>query len=109
MKIVYVMHQIGGDIENNIKDILRIVKKINLEYPEIVPFVPYLSDVWALDDNISGYRERGIKNGTKIIMRMRNIIDEAWITGEKISKGIKNEIELFNKYRIPIINKIGEL
>jgi hypothetical protein len=109
MKIIYLMHSIGGDVENNIKDILRIVKKINLEFSDIVPFVPYLADVLALDDNNEVYRKRGIKNDKEIITRNRNIIDEAWLTGDKISKGMKDEIKLFRQNRIPVINKIGEL
>lgn len=52
MKIVYIAHPIGVDVENNIKKVIAICRTVNLETSDIVPFVPYLSDLYALDDNI---------------------------------------------------------
>ena len=62
MKIVYIAHPIGGDVENNLEKVRQIVRKLNLERQDIVPFAPYWLDCHALDDNNPQERERGIKN-----------------------------------------------
>lgn len=107
MKIVYIAHAISGDIENNLADIRRIVKKINLEMPDVVPFVPYYVDIVSLDDNVPEQRKRGIKNDTEYFFR--DIMDEVWLTGKNISKGMLNEIETSNALGIPVIDFTNKL
>lgn len=107
MKVCYIAHPISGDIEANLADLRRIVRKINLEYPATVPFVPYYVDIVSLDDNIPAERERGIKNNTHIIQS--GIVDEIWLTGNKISYGMKCEQQLANTLNIPVINLINKL
>jgi len=51
MRICYIAHPISGDVKGNIKKVIKIVREINLAHPDVVPFVPYLSDLYALDDN----------------------------------------------------------
>ena len=71
MKIVYIAHPIGAPtkegIENNLADLRRIVRGINLNYPDIVPFVPYYADIVSMNDMIPAERERVIKNDTTIL------------------------------------------
>lgn len=104
MKIVYLMHAIGGDVQKNVHDLLDIIRDINLHEPNVVPFAPYVPDVLALDDSNIQHRARGIQNDTEIIKR--GFIDEAWAVGETLSEGMKAEIELFNKLGIPVIIKV---
>jgi hypothetical protein len=90
MKIAYIAHPVGGDVEGNLKKIAAIVKKINLEEPDTVPFVPYYVDCVALDDTELVERTKGIKNGLE--MFKRGFIDELRLYGDSISLGMFGEI-----------------
>lgn len=100
MIVAYIAHPISGDIENNLKKIIEIVREINLKEPETIPFVPYYPDILALDDNNPTERERGIKNDTELLSR--GFVDEIRLYGNKISKGMKAEVELGIKRGIAI-------
>ena len=100
MKIVYIAHPIAGDVKGNIEKILGIVRKINLEEPDILPFAHYIVDCQALDDTIPEHRFRGIKNDKEFFERKS--FDELWLYGDKISNGMLEEIKLAIKYGIPI-------
>lgn len=102
MKIVYIAHPISGNVEENLADIRRIVRAINLDYPDVVPFVPYYVDVVSLDDSIPEQRVRGIANDTEILRR--RIPDELWLTGDRISSGMEAEKALAEEVGIPVIN-----
>lgn len=111
MKIVYIAHPIGAKtkegIERNLADLRRIVRKINLNYPDIVPFVPYYSDVVSMDDNVLAERERGIKNDKAILEA--GFIDELWLTGDRISNGMTEERNIALIEMIPVIDYINKL
>lgn len=107
MKIVYIAHPISGDVEGNLADLRRIVRKINLEYPDVVPFVPYYADIVSLDDNIPEERARGMKNDMEIIER--GIPDELWLTGNRVSFGMGMERIAAIKHGIPVIDKTNQL
>ena len=101
MKIAYIAHPISGDVEGNIKKIIVIVRLINLTEENVVPFVPYLADLYALNDNDPKERARGIKND--IVILKSGIVDELRLYGSKISEGMANEIELAHKLNIPVV------
>ena len=105
MKITYIAHPVSGDVVGNIEKILDIVRKINMEEPETVPFVPYLADLYALDDSIPAERERGIKNGVEIIRR--GIPDEIRLYGNRISNGMEAERKAGIAAGIPIVDNTG--
>jgi hypothetical protein len=107
MKICYIAHPIGGDIENNLSDLRRIIRHINLQYPEIVPFCPYYADIVSLDDNVHSERMRGIANDVTILRS--GIVQEIWLTGSRISTGMQHEKELAETLGIPVVDKIGLL
>ena len=107
MIIAYIAHPISGDIEANLADLRRIVRKINLDYPDVVPFVPYYADIVSMDDNIAEERARGIKNDMEILER--GIPDEVWLTGDRISSGMQAEILMAEREGIAVMNKIGQL
>lgn len=107
MKIVYIAHPISGDIEANLADLRRIVRKINLEHNNIVPFVPYYVDIVSMDDNIQEERLRGMDNDKAIIEA--GFIEEMWLTGNRISGGMEQEIRLAQKMGIEVVNKIKGL
>lgn len=119
-KIVYIAHPIGGDVENNLKDLIRILRIINTNthpfgqhfkddynFENIVPCAPYYADIIALDDNNPLERRRGIENDVELINRFP--FDELWLTGDKISFGMSEEIKLFKLLGKPIIDYTNKI
>lgn len=103
MKIVYIAHPIGGDVANNLAKIKEIIKKLNLERNDIVPFAHYWVDCHALDDSIPEQRQRGIENN--VVLLKAGFISEIWLYGGKISSGMKEEILLAKELGIPYYAK----
>lgn len=100
MKIVYIAHPLGGDVEGNLDKVIQIIRKINLEEPDVVPFAHYFVDCHALNDNEPEERERGIKND--IALFKKRFIDEVRLYGDKISPGMREEIKLAHTLDIPV-------
>ena len=107
MKIVYIAHPIGGKVQENLADLRRIIRKINMTEPNVVPFCPYYADVVSLDDNIPEERARGIANDMTFFER--KIPDELWLTGPKVSFGMHMEELAARKAGIPIIDLTNQL
>lgn len=105
MTIAYIAHPISGNVEANLAHLREIIRNINLTMPDVVPFVPYYTDVVSLDDNVPAERERGMKNGAELLQR--GFIDEVWLTGDRISNGMVYETALAQINGIPVVNKIG--
>lgn len=100
-KIVYIAHPIGGDVEGNLKKLRNIVRQLNMTYRDIVPFVPYYADVVSMDDSDPHQRERGIENDVALFLS--GVIDEVWLYGDRISDGMREEIDLARQLAIPVI------
>jgi len=102
MKIVYICHPIAGDIMGNVEKIMKIIRDINLDIKlrEVVPFAPYLGDVLALDDNKPEERNRGIMNDVAVLTS--GIVNEVWVYGDRISTGMKEEINLAFNMGLPV-------
>jgi hypothetical protein len=107
MKIVYIAHPISGDIIGNLEKIRQIVRRINIECRDTVPFAPYWLDCHAMDDMILEERLRGIQNDHEYFHR--RVMDEVWLCGDRISTGMQAEKELAEQLGIPVINKVGQL
>lgn len=101
MKIVFICHPIAGDVEGNLANLCEIVKEINLNEPDVVPFVPYFCDCVAMDDSTPHERQRGIMNCNAIIAT--GIVKECRVYGNFITKGIFDEIQRFELLGVPII------
>jgi hypothetical protein len=107
MKIAYIAHPISGDVQANLADLRRIVRKINLQYRNVLPFVPYYVDIVSMNDEIQEERERGLQNDVEIIKR--KMPDELWLTGEKVSQGMIIERDAAIAAGIPVYNYINQL
>lgn len=104
MKVVYICHPIGGAVRANIKLILQIVKRLNLdENPSVVPYAPYLADVLAMDDSNDKHRAKGLANSAELFAR--RVIDEVWVYGNSITDGMHTEIVWAKAVEIPVISK----
>ena len=90
MRIAYIAHPLSGDYSRNLDEIRDIVRKINLDEPDVVPFVPYYVDCFALNDKVPEERERAIKNS--IDLMKLEFIDEVRLYGDHVSKGMRREI-----------------
>lgn len=101
MKIAYIAHAIGGNVQQNLANLIVIITVINCQRPDIVPFAPYYADVVALPDNIPENRARGLQNCQEILRRP-GIIDELWLCGEKLTEGMVDEIRAAIDMNIPI-------
>ena len=101
MRIAYIAHPVGGDVENNLKRISEIGRYINLNEPDVVPFAHYFFDCYALDDSVEYERNRGIKNN--LALMKAGFIDEVRLYGNRISNGMKCEIKLAKSLGIAVI------
>lgn len=106
MKIAYIVHPIGGDVKGNIEKVLQIIREINLNEPNVVPFAPYLPDCLCMDDDNPKERARGIKNDVHILKS--GMVDELRLYGDRISKGMSSEIALAATLGIPIVASTPE-
>ena len=107
MKIAYIAHPIGGDVQGNLKKIDAIVRHINLTEPDVVPFVPYYSDcAGAMDDSNPIERKRGFENNYQFFKRKS--FDVLRLYGDRISTGMINEIQWAAKYGITIVPMTSE-
>jgi hypothetical protein len=92
MKIIYIAHPISGDVKGNLERVRQIAQDITLKFDDVVAFAPYWFDCHFLDDNNPVERERGIRNDHEFFER--STIDEVWLYGDRISKGMEAEIKL---------------
>lgn len=100
-KIVFVGHPVSGNIQENIKKILDICKQIHNK--QVIPCVPYLVSLQYLNDEIIEDRELGIEANLECFHR--GYIDELWLFGDRVSRGMKQEVELALSLNIPVVSK----
>ncbi len=111
MKIVFISHCIFSPtkegIEANLADLRRIIRKINLEHPDILPLCAYYADVVSLDDNVPQERARGIKNSRTLLES--GVFHEVWLTGPRLSDGMIDERNIALIEMISVIDYINRL
>lgn len=99
MRVVYVSHPIGGDVENNIERLKDVIYGVNMNNHDVVPFAPYISDVLSMNDANPSHRKKGLKNALFCV----KFADEMWLFGDRISEGMSLEIEEANRNGIKIV------
>ena len=97
-KLVYISHEISGDVKGNIRKILGICKIVHTKYT--IPFTPYLSLLQYLDDESIEERLLGMEANAEHFRRGN--FDELWVYGTKVSKGVFEELELAVQFDIPV-------
>lgn len=107
MKVAYIAHPIGGDVEGNLAKIRKIVREINLSDPDTVPFVPYYVDCVSMFDAVPEERERGFKNNLHLLRS--GLVHEIWLYGPRISAGMEIEIECAKECGIKIVSKSKDI
>lgn len=67
----------------------------------MIPVAPFLVSLQYLDDEVISDRELGIDANLECFHR--KYIDELWLFGDRISEGMKKEIQLAKELQIPIV------
>lgn len=101
VKIVFVAHPISGDVKENVNKVLKICAKVHTR--EIIPVAPYLISLQYLNDEVIEDRELGMAANHECFYR--GFVDELWLFGNRISKGMIEEIKLAREMDIPVICK----
>ena len=99
-KVVFISHPLKGNIEENINKVRKICRELIIE-GEVVPLATHMIFPTFLDDSIHEERRIGMDGTLELLKRS----DEVWIYGDRISEGMKEEIELAKEIRIPIVFK----
>ena len=96
MKLIYVASPYAGDIEANVRyaeDACRFVMHKGHAF-----FAPHLLYPAVLDDSVPAERALGMSMG----LLMLGKCDELWAFGDRISAGMKAEIEEAVRLGIPV-------
>lgn len=96
MKIVYICSPLKGAIERNIR---KAQFYCLFAYEKgYLPLAPHTIFTQFLDDTIPAQRRAGMKMGIELLWKC----DELWVFGERISEGMKKEIELVKGLKVKI-------
>lgn len=96
--IVYIAHQVAGNVEKNLEEVRRICASLHSK--EIYPIAPYYFMLQYQRDEDSSQRALGM--AFNALYFHKNFIHELWLYGPTISKGMWEEIELAEGYGIPV-------
>lgn len=108
MKLIVVCSPYSGNILQNTKKAKEYCKYIYRQGH--IPFVPHLFFPTFLNEDVPEEREAGIQLGIEILKRA----NELWIFGDKVTAGMRKEIEAAREYGKPIkylyeeVNKNGQ-
>jgi hypothetical protein len=102
MRIAYIAHPIGSDVEANLASLRQIIKEINNTEPFVIPFCPYYADVVSIGDDDPISRARGLRNALCLLIR-HGLVDELRLYGSGITKGMREEVLIAINMEIPII------
>jgi hypothetical protein len=102
-KLVYIAHPISGDVKGNIDKVLAICRDIHLKSgSKIIPYAPYIAALLYLDDNNKEERELGFEANRRLFEK--GGFDELWLCGDRVSKGMREEVEWCIRLNIPVVS-----
>lgn len=96
MKFVYICSPLSGDIERNIRKANGYCRFAVTK--SVVPLAPHAMFSGFLDDTIPQERVSGLTLGLEILKHC----NEVWVFGERISEGMKAEIQEAEELGVPI-------
>lgn len=97
MKLVYIASPYAGDIEYNIK--MAIAYCRYAAGCGVIPLAPHLLLPRFLCESNPEEREQGIKMGLQLLA----LCSELWVFGDRISEGMRREIEETKRLGIKIV------
>ena len=95
-KRVYICSPLKGNVEKNMKR-AEIYCRFAFD-SGFVPVCPHIYYPRFLDDTDKGERAAGMRYGLEAMWQCRQL----WVFGERISDGMRQEIELARQLKIPI-------
>lgn len=99
-KVVYVASRVRGSLQQNLANAKKYCRYCVLQ--GVIPIVPHLMYVGALNDEDPTERKLGMDLGITILQA--GFIDELWAftDSEGLSEGMKKEIEIAEEMNIPV-------
>lgn len=95
MKTVYVCSPLGGNVAQNIENAKRYGRYVLSK--GMAPVIPHFYATF-LNDNNQDERELGMQAGKSLLFK----VDVLWIFGNKVTKGMKDEIRFAKKLNLEI-------
>ena len=93
---VYIASPYRGDVKTNTENAKRYSFFAVMQGK--VPFCPHIYFTQFLDDNVKVERKIGLNLALNMLRRCR----EVWVFGDTVSEGMRNEIRIAKKWRIPV-------
>ena len=93
MKKVYICSPLGGNVKENLENAKKYARYALIR--GTAPVVPHFYSL-CLDDNKPIEREVGLAAGLNLLW----FCDEMWVFGNKITEGMKEEIEFCKNLKI---------
>lgn len=93
---VYIASPYRGDVKTNTENAKRYSLFAVMQGK--VPFCPHIYFTQFLDDNVEVERKIGLNLALHMLRRCR----EVWVFGDTVSEGMRNEIRIAKKRRIPV-------
>lgn len=97
MKFVFICSPLRGDVETNIRRANGYCRFALTE--GVLPIAPHVIFSKVLDDGIPEERALGLKLSRELLAK---VCSEIWVFGDRISEGMRAEIELAQELDIPI-------
>ena len=95
-KRVFICSPLKGNIEKNLQNAATYCR---FAFDKgFVPWAPHLYFLQFLNDSVKEERAAGMRYGMEEMWRMRAV----WVFGEKITEGMRAEIDLAKQLKIPI-------
>ena len=97
MKKIYICSALRGDVEENIRK-ARIWCEYVVREHRMIPIAPHIYFTQFLNDETAEEREFGLSAGLSLLSEC----DELWYFGDRISRGMTDEICYTVSHGIPV-------
>jgi len=98
-ELLYIASPLRGDVEQNIQNAMRYCEKAIRE--GYIPLAPHVMYQGLFNDEIPEEREAALDIG----LRMLEKCSRMWICGDRISEGMRGEMNLAKEKGIPVEEK----
>lgn len=96
MMNVYICSPLSGDIEGNIRKVKGYCSFAVSQ--DCMPWAPHIYFTQFLNDDVPEERQAGVSEGIKWLEHC----EEMWVFGDRISEGMRVELDYANFLEIPI-------
>ena len=97
MRKIYICSALRGDVDENIRKARGFCEYVAREH-KAIPIAPHIYFTQFLNDEIAEEREFGLRAGLSLLSEC----DELWYFGDRISRGMTDEICYAVSHGIPV-------